>query len=211
MTNDNSQKRLQRLKERNVPVVVFDREYEGLDAILLDNAQGGVDATNHLLQLGHERIACIGGPSTRFRTIGRVRGYKTALADAGIAADPKLITTGDWTYQSGWEATRILMQISQPPTAIFSCNDTMAIGALAFLHEANIAVPDDVSIIGFDNILLSAFASPPLTTMATPIVDLGQQLCQMLLERIQNQSSAIPQRKIVQSELLVRRSTGPSK
>jgi LacI family transcriptional regulator len=209
MTNDNSQERLHRLKERNIPVVVFDREYEGLDTILIDNLQGGVDATNHLLQLGHEQIACIGGPNPRFRTIGRVRGYETTLADAGIPYRPELMTTGDWTYQSGWEAMRSLMQLSQPPTAVFACNDTMAIGALAFLHEANSSVPEEVSIIGFDNILLSAFTSPPLTTMATPIVELGQQLCQMLLERIQNQSLTTPQRKIVQSSLLVRKSTGP--
>jgi LacI family transcriptional regulator len=208
MTNDNAQERLHRLKERNIPVVVFDREYEGLDAILIDNEGGGVDATVHLLQLGHQRVACIGGPSSRFRTIGRVRGYQSALAQAGIPAAPELVTTGDWTYESGWEAMRILMQLSPPPTAIFACNDTMAVGALAFLHEANISVPEEVSVIGFDNILLSAFTSPPLTTMATPIVELGQQLCQMLLERIQNQSLT-PQRKIVHSKLLVRSSTAP--
>lgn len=209
MTNDNSQERLHRLQERNIPVVVFDREYDGLDAILIDNLQGGIDATTHLLQLGHEQIACIGGPSSRFRTIGRVRGYETTLADAGIPSRPELMTTGDWTYQSGWEAMRTLMQLPQPPTAVFACNDTMAIGALAFLHEANLSVPEEVSIVGFDNILLSAFTSPPLTTMATPIVELGQQLCQMLIERIQNQSLTTPQRTIVQSKLLVRRSTGP--
>jgi LacI family transcriptional regulator len=206
MTNDNAQERLQRLHEQNIPIVVFDRDYAGLDAILLDNFQGGYDATEHLIQLGHSRIACITGPRSPFRSIQRVRGYEQALANAGVAYQQEFVVQGDWTYQSGWNGAQQLMALSEPPTAIFACNDTMAVGALAFLHRNDIAVPDEISVIGFDNILLSAFVSPPLTTMATPTVELGQRLCQMLVERIRD-ASRQPQQEIVRSRLLERSST----
>ncbi len=211
MTVDIHTEQLRPLLEHNIQTVVFDREYEGFDALLLDNFQGGYDATRHLTELGHRRIACISGPDLRTRSQGRVVGYEQALSDAGLSPDPELVLVGDWTYQGGQEIAYRMFQLSSPPTAIFACNDAMAIGVISFLHERGLRVPEDVSVVGFDNVSLSAFSSPPLTTLATPILEVGQCICEMLLDRINGQLPPEPQRITIRAELLIRGSTAPPK
>jgi LacI family transcriptional regulator len=200
---------LKRLQDENIAVVGFDVEYEQLDAVLLNNYEGGWLATQHLISLGHRRIACIRGRGSREDWGGgqRVQGYRDALTSAGFSFDPDLLQQGDWTYQSGKDATDLLLGLDQPPTAIFACSDTMAIGVLASLHAHGIAVPETISVIGYDNIMLSAFVAPPLTTVATPIVEVGQQLCQMLLNRINGSLQSMPQRVVLSSNLIIRGST----
>ncbi|HYN90017.1 MAG TPA: substrate-binding domain-containing protein, partial [Ardenticatenaceae bacterium] len=211
MTTDTHSEQLQPLLDRNIPVVTYDREYEAFDAILLDNFQGGYDATRHLIGLGHRRIACIAGPDSRSgRSAGRTDGYRQALEDAGLPVDPSLIARGSWTYESGRDAARRFFELASPPTAIFACNDTMAIGVVAYLTQHGLDVPGDVSVVGFDNITLSAFISPPLTTLATSTVELGQRLCQMLLQRIGGKLPPEPQRYTVTGELVIRFSTAPA-
>lgn len=211
MTADTHTDQLQPLLHHNIRTVAFDREYEGFDALLLDNFQGGYDATRHLVELGHQRIACITGPESPSRSRDRVRGYEKALLDAGLSPDPELVVPGDWTHQSGREAAHRLLQQSPPPTAVFACNDAMAIGALSSLHEKGLGAPEDISVVGYDNIALSAYSCPPLTTLATPILEVGQCICEMLLARINGQLSPEPQRIVVRGELLVRGSTAPPK
>lgn len=198
---------LQPLLDNKIPLVTFEREYEQIDAILLDNVQAGHDATRHLIDLGHRRIACICGPDAKTRSHARIQGYERALDSAGIRFDPDLIQAGDWTCQSGQQAARQLFELSSPPSAIFASNDMMAIGALTFLHEAGIRVPEDVSIIGLDNIALSAFTSPPLTTVATPIAEVGRRLFALLFDRMSGRRSPAPQRFTVHGEIVVRGST----
>lgn len=210
MTSHYSEERLQRLRQEKIAVVVFDREYKEFDAILLDNYGGGCLATNHLIALGHRRIACISGPyDSEGRSGDRVRGYKDALCAAGLSIDDDLILTGDWTYQSGQEAANVLINLDDPPTAIFACNDTMAVGVLASLREYGLDVPGSVSVIGFDNIALSSYISPPLTTVATPIVEVGQQLCQLLFNRIGGLLPSSPQHITIPGDLVIRASTAP--
>jgi LacI family transcriptional regulator len=209
MTMSAALDQLQPLLDHKIPVVTFDREYDRLDAILLDNILGGYQATRHLIELGHRRVACIGGPDAKNRSHHRTRGYEDALAEAGIPVDPDLIQAGDWMYESGKQGARQLFDLPQPPTAIFACNDMMAIGAMAFLHERGLRVPDDVSVVGFDDVGLSAYAWPPLTTLATPIVEVGERLCQLLLDRIKGQLPPEPQRITVGGRLVVRGSTAP--
>jgi DNA-binding LacI/PurR family transcriptional regulator len=187
--------------------VTFEREYDQVDAILLDNVKAGYDATQHLIELGHRRIACICGPDVKTRSHARIRGYEQALLKAGIALDPALIQPGDWTIKSGQLCARQLFELPSPPTAIFAANDLMAIGALTFLHQRGVAVPEEVSVIGLDNIALSEFACPPLTTMATPIAEVGQRLCQLLLDRINGQLPPEPQRFTVGGAIVARGST----
>lgn len=210
MTADMQAERLQPLLDHKVPVVTFDRDYPGIDAILLDNFQGGYVATRHLCELGHQRIACISGPDAGTRSGDRVRGYQQALAEAGIPYDPALVIAGDWTFESGRAAARCLCELAQPPTAIFASNDIMAIGAISYLQAQGRAVPAQVSVVGFDDITLSAFYTPPLTTVATPIIEVGQRLCQMLLDRINGQLPAEAQRFTVRGELRIRGSTAPA-
>jgi len=207
MTADTHREQLQPLLDNKIPLVTFDREYAEIDAILLDNLAGGCAATKYLLELGHRQIACIGGPDTGTRSGDRVRGYQQMLADAGVPAEPELLAIGDWSFQSGLEAAQRFLSLPVPPTAIFACNDMMAIGAMSYLQKAGVKVPDDISVMGFDNITLAGFSAPPLTTIATPILQLGQQLCQMLLDRINGQLPAVAQRIMIGGELLVRDST----
>ena len=202
---------LQPLVDLRIPIVTFDREFGDTDAILLDNEAGAYDATRHLLDLGHRRIACIGGPDAKTRSHARVRGYEQALVEAGVPVDPELIQMGAWTYESGQEAAGQLFALQSPPTAIFAGNDLMAIGAIAHLRDHGLHVPDNVSVVGFDNVTLGAYFSPPLTTLSTPIQQVGEQLCRLLLGRINNELPSVPQRLTVRGELVVRASTAPAK
>lgn len=207
MTVDKSEELLQPLLDNRIPVVTFDRNYHNLDAILLDNFRGGYEATQHLIGLGHTRIACISGPDMLTRSGDRVRGYRQALLEASIPAPDELLIRGDWTYQSGRDAAAQLFALSSPPTAIFACNDTMAVGAISYVSQKSLRVPEEVSVVGFDNIALSAFSCPPLTTVATPVEEVGQRLCQLLLDRINDELPPEPHRFVIQGELIVREST----
>ena len=211
MSVDFADTRLNLLHNARIAVVVFDGVFEGLDAVLLDNYQGARLAMQHLLALGHRRIACITGPSAvRRGSAARVRAYRETLTEAELPLDPCLEIGGDWSYQSGQAAAEALLQLDAPPTAIFACNDSMGVGVLAALHAHDAPVPEAISVVGFDNIALSAFTTPPLTTVATPIRKAGQKLCQLLLGRINGQLDAAPQRVTLTGELLVRGSTGPA-
>ncbi|MBI3960489.1 MAG: LacI family DNA-binding transcriptional regulator [Chloroflexi bacterium] len=207
MTTDMATDRLMPFHEEGIPIVTFDRDYDNIDSILLDNFQGGYDATRHLLELGHTRIGCIAGPDSPSRSSDRVRGYRAALEEAHIPYNPDLLCVGDWTARSGQVAASEFLRLPVPPTAIFSCNDMMAVGAIAFLRDRGCHVPQDISVIGYDNISLSAYVCPPLTTIATPIEQIGQGLCQMLLDCIGEKLPAETQRVTVRGALLVREST----
>ncbi len=152
MTSDNAKERLQPLQEQHIPVVTFDRQYDNTDTILLDNFQGGYDATQHLISLGHTRIACISGPDSSTRSNDRVLGYHAAMAGAGLQIEPALIRLSDWTFESGHDQAEMLFNLATPPTAIFACNDTVAIGSIAAAWGCGRTVPNDLSIIGFDKI-----------------------------------------------------------
>lgn len=209
MTSDLAAERLESLHERDIPVVTFDRSYEGVDAILIDNFQGGYDATKHLIGLGHRRIGCLAGPDSPSRSHDRVVGYQEALRGAGLEVDEALVEPADWTHRGGQRASERLLSLGSKPSALFACNDTMAIGALAYLHSNGYRVPEDVSVVGFDNIIASAFAYPPLTTIATPIQDIGHRLCRLLLERISGGQPTVTRHITLRSRLLLRKSTAP--
>jgi len=208
-TSDRAEERLAPLRAHGVPVVTFDRDYAGISAIMLDNYSGGQAAARHLIDLNHRRIACITGPESPSLSSDRVRGYRAALEAAGLPEDHSLIRNGDYTLASGHAAAHALMELPDPPTAIFACNDAMAIGAMAALRELDICVPGQVSIVGYDNITASAYTCPPLTTLATPIRELGEQMCQLLLDSIDRPQQEEARRLVMHSELIVRQSTAP--
>ena len=195
-----------------MPTVLLDREIDdpGCDLVETAHMDGGLLAVRHLLSLGHRRIACIGGPD--FVTAGeqRIAGWRAALADAGAAAEgDTLLWRGGFTSQGGYEAMQAILRLehgSPRPTAVFVCNDLMAIGALRAVHESGLRVPDDISIVGFDDIELSAYTSPPLTTVAQPKDDIGALAVEMLLERVSGRR--LEARKVMlQPTLHVRAST----
>jgi LacI family transcriptional regulator len=194
-----------------VPTVLVDREVANPACDLVETAhmQGGLLAVRHLLSLGHKRIACIGGPAGVIPSEQRIEGWRMALAEAGATPDiakDALLWRGGFTSQGGYEAMHAILRTEQKPSAVFVCNDLMAIGALRAAHESGVRVPDELSIVGFDDIELSAYTSPALTTVAQPKERIGALAVDMLLERVGGKRRDA--RKVVlQPELCVRAST----
>ena len=197
---------------KNIPLVMVDRDLSGMevDAVLMDNQQGGYLATQHLIQLGHRRIGCISGPSSVNPSARRGEGYLAALKDHAITPDENLMIRGDFHPHSGMIAARQLLDLLDPPTALFACNDLMAIGAIRAIAEAGLRVPEEISLVGFDNIELASYTIPPLTTIAQPIQEAGQIAVDFLLSRIREPDLAFRQ-VTLPTFLTTRRSSGPRK
>jgi LacI family transcriptional regulator len=196
------------LIQRRMPLVMIDREVPNVeaDAVLTDNQLGGYLATHHLLDLGHRRIACIAGPSSITPSAERIIGYRKALEEAGVSYDEKLILRGDYHAQSGMDITHIILGMDPRPTAIFALNDLMALGALRAAAEAGYSVPNDLSVVGYDDLEISHFTNPPLTTIAQPKKEVGTRAVNLLVERMSKKSQP-PVRLVLPPELIVRRST----
>lgn len=147
--------------------------------------QGGYTATEYLINLGHRRIGIITGPLSLRTSRARLAGYREAQEAAGIAVDPSLIHEGNYLLGDGYQQTCALLDLPQPPTAIFAGNDAQAAGVYRALYERDIKIPATVSVIGFDDVMFSAQMSPPLTTIRQPLVEIGRMATMMLLRLIE--------------------------
>ena len=196
---------LRALLRHKLPVVIVDRDLPEVevDAVLTDNRRGGCLATQHLIALGHRRIGCITGPSHLTPSAQRVTGYREALIEAGLAVEDDLIVRGDFHPESGYRAARSLLERPGAPTAIFACNDLMAVGVLRAVPELGRRVPDDLMVVGFDDIELASYTTPALTTVAQPKVEMARQAVQMLTERMADKNRPL-QRKVLQPKLIIR-------
>lgn len=194
------------LREIGIPFVMADRQIESADAdiVLVDNFQGGYQATRHLLSRGHRRIGCITGPNEATPSADRVRGYRAALAEGGFDVEEDLIVTGDFRHEGGEKAMLCLLDLVEPPTAVFACNDLMAIGALSAIWSRGLRVPEDMSIVGFDDIPEARLTIPPLTTMAQPIAEIGKRATEMLISRASSEAP-IARRQVTLKVRLVER------
>ena len=168
---------------RNQPVVITERALQGPNvcSIKLDQRRGGYLATRHLLSLGHTRIAHIAGVQHRPDAEERYQGYLQAHQEAGVAVDPALTVQGDFTDKGGRVAMQQLLSAGAQFTAIFCCNDESALGARLALFERGIRVPQDISLVGFDDLPISSFMTPPLTTVRQPIFEMGLYAAHKLL------------------------------
>ncbi len=186
---DNS-KNIRKSIDANIPIVVVDRDVKEIkaDVVLVDNFKGGYQAAQYLIDLGHRRIGCITGPSPITPSAQRVGGYQQALEDADISPDPSLIVSGDFSYESGREAMSKLLSLPDLPTAVFACNDMMAIGAIQAANDNGFGISDDISIIGFDNIPFSQSVYPALTTVAQPFDKIAKTIVDLLIEKMKLQS-----------------------
>ncbi len=210
LSTGKSPEHIQALQARGMPLVIVDQEVPGVtvDSVLIDNAWGGWLATHHLVELGHRRIGCITGPSNITPSAHRITGYLKAVRESGIPVDETLIVKGDFQHESGYLVARQLLAMNDPPTAIFACNDLMAVGAISAALELGRQVPADLSIVGFDDVRLASFANPPLTTIVQPKYEMGMLATTMLLERIHERD--MPARQVVlETSLLIRQSTAP--
>ncbi len=198
------------LIEADIPVVVIDRCVEGasVDSVLIYNEQWAYEATMHLIGLGHRAIAYINGPDDLTTSKERYAGYRKALADAGVSFNPALVRTGDFRYPSGHARMRELLASGQEVTAVFAANDMMAIGAMRAIQEWGLRVPEDIAVVGFDDILLASLIKPSLTTISQPAYHMGALAVEMLLERIGGAQGGEARTKICHARLVVRESCG---
>jgi LacI family transcriptional regulator len=184
-----------------VPIVVTGRDLKGhnLTSLRLDDFKGAWLATRHLIELGHRRIAHIAGPQDHADSMERLNGYRKALADAGIEFEDRLVVHADFHEQSGVFAMNRLLEAHQPFSAVFASNDQAAYGARLALYEHHIRVPEDVSLIGFEDLPGSRYAIPPLSTVHQPVYELGQAAARMLLKMIEggNARIALPEPQLV--------------
>lgn len=193
------------LTEQKIPIVIADREIPqpDVDVVLVNNEQGGYLAAQYLLSLGHRRIGCICGPSRLTPLSLRLRGYQKALKENGIPYREELVVPGDLRFQGGERGMRKLLELSERPTAVFALNDLMAIGAIRAIRKAGLRIPEDVSLVGFDNIPISTAIYPALTTVAQPIAKLAKTIAHLLIERIQKTHEVCPARQITLEPHLV--------
>ncbi|KXF80963.1 HTH-type transcriptional repressor PurR [Enterovibrio coralii] len=194
-------------KKQDLPMVVMNwgTEHVNTDCIQ-DNAElGGYLATKYLIDCGHKDIACISGQLDRLTCQTRLSGFRKALAEAGLEERPEWIVEADFECDTAVVAAKKLIEQEKRPTAVFCFNDIMALAAISTFRQAGLDVPNDISVIGYDNIDLAAFFSPPLTTIHTPKNRLGKTAIKLLLERLVNKESE-QQTFEMQPELVVRSS-----
>ena len=193
------------------PVVLLNRIDAGnhsFDTITIANYDGAYAMARHLLEHGHRRIATIAGGPRNLDAAERLRGYRAALADAGISQDPALEFQGDFREASGYRAAEALLSLSPRATALFAANDSMAIGALSALREAGVRVPEDMALAGFDDIPLARYVDPHLSSVHVDISALGERATQRLLAALGQPGPREPQQETLPTRLVIRRSCG---
>jgi LacI family transcriptional regulator len=191
---------------QRMPIVVTGRALDApnLASFNVNDYLGAYKATQHLIEFGHSRIAYIAGPDDHPDALERLRGYRQALADAGLAADPGLVAHADFHESGGVLAIKQLLESRQDFTAVFAANDQMAYGARLALYRLNIRVPEDISLVGYDDLPNSIYTMPPLTTVRQPVYEIGKLAAQAMLKLIAGEAVTIAPPPV---ELVVREST----
>lgn len=208
--DDNRYRHLLPLIHRGMPVVYLKNSPKGelVSSVCCDDQNGSHQATRYLLELGHTSIATITGPENEECTQDRLEGYRQILLKAGINPEKVLIAIGDWTAESGGQAIRQLLASEIPFSSVFAQNDQMAVGAISALRDAGLRIPQDVSVIGYDDIPLASYFDPPLTTIRQPIDEFGRHGAQLLIEAVQN-SKFNPKQVRLNAQLVERNSCAP--
>lgn len=188
------------------PIVVTGRELNApnIRSRAIDQESGGYIATRHLIGLGHRRIAHIAGPKSHADATARHAGYLRALGEAGVQPDPRLIVQGDFLEGGGLLAMNNLLDGGQPFTAVFAANDQTAFGARVALYRRGVRVPDDLSLVGFDDLPAAAYLTPPITTVRQPIYEMGLFAAHALLNML---GQRVPEVELPPLELIVRETT----
>lgn len=206
-----SEANLKRLIDQNIPVVLVDRDFPELEVnrVIINNFRGGYDGARHLLELGHQQIGVIGARQDSGARAERTRGIVQAFADFAPDNNPTLILTDHLQqFEQGYHNTKRLLQQHPNLTAIFALTDVIAVGALRAASEIGRRIPQDISLIGFDNVSLAAYVVPPLTTVAQPIDAIGETATRILLHQIEHTDQ--PTETIeFDTQLIVRESTAP--
>lgn len=208
---------LERFTRRGMPIVCVGREpgLSILDRVTANHWRGAFDAVEHLISLGHKRVAYVGASPLHAGRLRRFDGFRDALQEHGLAVHNEWIIgpaddsgPGYSTLADGYNAMLRLLELARRPTALLARNDFTAMGALSAARDRGLRIPDDIAIVGFDNVPLAAFTTPPLTTVEQPTAEQGRRAAQMLLERIQGEVSGEHREVSFDCRLIVRASTG---
>ncbi len=199
------------IQRQGVPVVVLDRYVPcaQVDMVRCDSVRGAYQLVRHLLTLGHTRIAMLTGPKGVSTAEDRVAGYRQALEETGLDANANLVYYGEFTQASGYEMTQQALTAASRPTALFAANNFIAIGSLRALRDAGLQVPEDITLVGFDD-LPPAFVIDPFFTVADqPAYEMGHRATELLLARLSGLAPTDFQEILLPTETIVRRSSGP--
>jgi LacI family transcriptional regulator len=209
VTSELTGSQFEQLRDADIPLVVVDPVNPpppDLPSVGATNWAGGLAATDHLLGLGHRRVGAIAGPGDHLCSRARTDGYRSALERAGISFDPALVRNGDFEHEGGFTRGGELLDLSEPPTAIFAGSDQQAFGLYEAARQRGLRVPQDLSVVGFDDLPVTRWVSPPLTTVRQPLSEMGRAAAQMLGDLI----TGVPLRTTrveLSTELIVREST----
>lgn len=198
------------IQAHDVPVVVLDRQVpSSVDVVRCDSEGGAYGLVKHLIDLGHRRIAVLSGARGVSTARDRVTGYARALMEAGIQKDDHLVFYREFTQEAGYAMALEALAVQPSVTALFAVNNFIAIGALKALEGASLCVPDDISLVAFDDLPLTLVVNPILTVAAQPAYEMGQRATQQLVRRILGEAGDDPEHIVLPTRLIVRRSSGP--
>lgn len=198
---------IERIRRRFSVVLLNPRfRVEDCSSVSIANRKAAFMAVNHLLRIGHEQIAIITGPRGNVDAEERLLGYRDAMTQAGREPDPALEFQGDFTESSGFQAAAEMLRSSSLPQAVFAANDYMALGFMSALEQAGIRIPDDVALAGFDDIEISRYLSPPLTTVHVDAHQLGARAVRLLISSMRTGGSSVPSHEVLPATLVVRSS-----
>jgi len=200
---------LRPLRQAHIPTVVLEHDLPATHCIAIDDLRGGRLATQHLLSLGHRRIALIRRTPSSALSYLRAAGYREVLEEAGIFPDPGLIVEASAGFAGGYESMRQLLALANPPTAVVTHNDVLALGAMRAIQDAGLVVPDDVSVVGYDDTASAAYLNPALTTVKFPVTEMGRRAGEIILQLVKEEGSRPTQTVMLPVELIVRGSTAP--
>lgn len=198
------------IRQHGEPVVVLDRRIptNNVDIVRCDSEGGAYELTRLLVSLGHRQIAALSGPHGVSTAEDRVAGYRRALQETEIPVDEKMIFFGEFSQQGGYESTHQALSLYPRPTALFAANNFIAIGAMKALQDADLKVPKDISLVGFDDLPPAMISSPFFTVVSQPAYEMGRQATHLLLERLSGKSTENYKEIVFPAQMIVRRSSG---
>jgi DNA-binding LacI/PurR family transcriptional regulator len=203
-----SEKVLEKIKSLEVPMIVVNGRYPGVSYVDTDNKRGMRLAVEYLLEMGHKDIGIINGDMSIANANDRFEGYKQSLASAGIELNHELVAFGNFTEDSGTIEMNKLLAQEKRPTAVLCSNDLMAIGAMRAIKEAKLKIPQDISVVGFDDIVISHYLTPPLTSVRQPFFHLGKEAVVTLMSIIRGEKDSCQEIEI-ETRLIKRKSVAP--
>ena len=201
--------RVDDLINHDIPIIFYNNDVRGLaaDRVMVENHKASYRLVSHLIDLGHRRIGILTGDPRNSSGIERLAGYEQALRERGIAPDPALAVRGNWRMDGGYEATKRLMSVETPPTAIFSANYGMAVGALSWLKENGRHVPEDVSLASFDDVAVFRLYEAGITAVAQPVASIAETITDILVERLAEPAGGATRSVVLECDIILRGST----